>query len=886
MIGMWTRGIIANRVRPLVVAAAGIVCATALIGVIGVFGAASSRSMTQRALSAVPVDWQIALAPGADAAALTKLLPESGPIRAARTVGFARVAGFSAITGDTTQSTGAGVVLGVPDDYAATFLGQVRGLLGKAAGVLVAQQAAANLHVTLGDKVTIAIDAARSIDAIVEGVVDLPNANALFQTIGPQQGPAATAPPDNVVLLPMEQWTAAFGPIVLAGGDSARLQIHVALDRSALPSAPGEAFVDATGKAKNFEVRAAGAAQIGDNLAARLGAVRQDALFARILLLFLGLPGVVLAVLLTIAIARADAGRRRREQALLSLRGATSAQIGKLAFVDAALVALVGSLCGAALAAGLSVAILQVDLRLPEVWPWLISAALLGFLMAIISVMTPALIDLRSSSVAARRFFLRTAGQQLWQKIYLDIALIFAAGAIYWHSASTGYQVVLAPEGVAATSVDYTAFLAPLLFWIGCGLLVLRLCQTALAKGSAGLTILLKPLAGRVAVPAAASLSRQSGRLGAGAALAALAFSFAAATAIFNATYDAQALVDAQLTNGADVAVTGTTAAPADARLADIRAVPGVAAAEPMQHRFAYVGADLQDLYGIDPARIGQATHIADALFADRNARANLALLDRTPDGVLVSQETANDFQLKPGDTVKLRLQGAADHQYKTIPFHFIGVVNEFPTAPHDSFLVANAAYIATQTGSAAAEIVLVRASGDAAALATTIRAKLGSNTALIATDISQAAHLIGSSLTAVDLGALSRIELGFAVLLVAMSTGLMIWLGQTERNRANAILLALGASRRQMRSFLWGEALVMLAPGLAFGAAIGATAAFILVRLLNSVFDPPPDVLSVPWGYVALVIVGAVLATLAAVYAQATWSKEWAVRALRAGGG
>ena len=77
-----------------------------------------------------------------------------------------------------------------------------------------------------------------------------------------------------------------------------------------------------------------------------------------------------------------------------------------------------------------------------------------------------------------------------------------------------------------------------------------------------------------------------------------------------------------------------------------------------------------------------------------------------------------------------------------------------------------------------------------------------------------------------------------------------------------------------------------MLAPGLVFGAAIGATAAFILVQLLNSVFDPPPETLSVPWGYVALVIVGAVLATLAAVYAQANWSKEWDVRALRAGGG
>jgi putative ABC transport system permease protein len=138
---------------------------------------------------------------------------------------------------------------------------------------------------------------------------------------------------------------------------------------------------------------------------------------------------------------------------------------------------------------------------------------------------------------------------------------------------------------------------------------------------------MLAPLAGRMAVPAAASLSRQSGRLAMGAALAALAFSFAAPTAIFNTTYNGQALVDAQLTNGADVAITGTTEASATARFDDIRSVPGVAAAEPMQHRFAYVGADLQDIYGINPGRIDLATHIADAFFADHNARANLARL-------------------------------------------------------------------------------------------------------------------------------------------------------------------------------------------------------------------------------------------------------------------
>ena len=136
-----------------------------------------------------------------------------------------------------------------------------------------------------------------------------------------------------------------------------------------------------------------------------------------------------------------------------------------------------------------------------------------------------------------------------------------------------------------------------------------------------------------------------------------LAFSFAFATAIFNLTYNGQTRVDAMLTNGSDVAVTGSTATPIDGIAPGVATLPGVAAAVPMQHRFAYVGNDLQDLYGIDPARIGDATAIEDAYFANRDARATLKELQATPDGVLVSQETVNDFQLALGDSVKLRLQ-------------------------------------------------------------------------------------------------------------------------------------------------------------------------------------------------------------------------------------
>ena len=67
---------------------------------------------------------------------------------------------------------------------------------------------------------------------------------------------------------------------------------------------------------------------------------------------------------------------------------------------------------------------------------------------------------------------------------------------------------------------------------------------------------------------------------------------------------------------------------------------------------------------------------------------------------MLVSAETVHDFQLRPGDLLRLRLQDGRTKQFTTVPFHYAGVGKEFPTAPTDSFLVANAGYVARATGS------------------------------------------------------------------------------------------------------------------------------------------------------------------------------------------
>src|SRR5205085_6083594 len=97
----------------------------------------------------------------------------------------------------------------------------------------------------------------------------------------------------------------------------------------------------------------------------------------------------------------------------------------------------------------------------------------------------------------------------------------------------------------------------------------------------------------------------------------------------------------ARLTNGADVAVTespGSAVGPAEA--AALGRIPGVRAMEPIQHRFAYVGADLQDLYGVRPATIVDATSLQDAYFAGGTARALIARPAAPPAAVPVSAAT------------------------------------------------------------------------------------------------------------------------------------------------------------------------------------------------------------------------------------------------------
>ena len=109
-------------------------------------------------------------------------------------------------------------------------------------------------------------------------------------------------------------------------------------------------------------------------------------------------------------------------------------------------------------------------------------------------------------------------------------------------------------------------------------------------------------------------------------------------------------------------------------------------------------------------------------------------------------------------------------------------------------------------------------------------------------TDIATTRGTVGSSLTAVNLAGLTRIELGFGLVLAAASGALVLALGLTERRRSFVIAHALGATRRHLRSFVLAETAILIACGLTAGAILGAALSQMLVTRAHRRLRPAAD--------------------------------------------
>jgi putative ABC transport system permease protein len=853
--------------------------AVALLGAMILFIGHSLRTMTGSATRSVPLDLQGPVSSYGQARSLAVGISKQPDVAQASAVGTAPFAGVSHRGAAGVTDAGSGAILAVPPGYLHhidTFHFLRGGL--RPGQVVLDQQLAATLRARAGDTVALRLGAhtpPRSFK--VSGVALVTAPDLLFQPLNPQVGPAPAQPPANIAILPAATFARTLGgglpslgaaspasasvPGTLSG---VQWQVQAQVDRASLGGTPNEAFKRAGQIRNSVERTFTGKIQFVDNLSEALESATGDALYAEALFIMLAVPGALLALGLAYLAALGTVERDRRELALLRARGASRRQLLGMAVTESSIIGLLGGLLGAGISFAAVALLIEGSVglnasRAASVIAVCIVLAFVGGMAARLGTGLRAL----SETVAAGRRGTQSGGVPLWRRLYLDFVALAVSGLIYWLTASTGFSAVVNPDSNPTLSLSIYMFFAPALLWIGATLLLVRLRGTAFSA-------IARRLRGGEQNPSRrtfllASASRRGAAINRGLIFVGLLLAFGVSLGVFAATYDQQAGVDAQLTLGADITATAPPGVTARNGLADrIERVPGIGTTSAVDHSYAYVGPDLQDTFGIEPATIGAATTLRDSYFIGGGAQTMLGRLKSTPDGILVSKETITDYSLEVGDLLRLRVLDHRSGKFRIVPFHVVGTVQEFPSAPRDSFMVANLSYLQRADRAGGPNVVFASSTEDPAAVAARV-ATATKGFGVTVKDIRQQSVQTVSSITTVDLTGISRLEQAFAIVLAAAAMWLFVNLLVSERRHEFATMAALGASLHDIGAFVRSEAVAVLAAALALAAALGWLLAQMLIAMLQHVFDPPPDHLAIPWSFLGLLALAAVTGALLA---------------------
>ena len=852
--------------------------AVALLGAMLLFVGHSLRTMTGSAIRSVPLDWQGPVGSYQQALSIANGVARQPGIEQSSPTATAPFAGVSHAGGGGTTNAGSGSILAVPPGYL-SHIQTFRLLQGslRPGAIVLDQQLAATLQARIGDTLALTPrSGARPVAFPVSGVALITAPDVVFQPLNPLLGPAPAQPPANAAIMPLGTFAATVArelPTVASASPGAssvpgaqsgvQWQVQAQINPHSLGGSPSQAFTLAGEIAHRVERSLPGQVQFVDNLSDQLNTAAGDALYAETLYIMLAVPGALVALGLAYLAALGTVDRDRRDLGLLRARGATRRDLLMVAGAESLIIGLIAGVLGAALAFGAVSTIITGGVGLTVGRGAItVAACMVLAVLGALAARLGATSSVWRASVSESRRSVRREQRPLWQRLYLDLIALALSGLVYWLTASTGFSAVVNPDSNPTLSLSIYMFFAPALLWIGATLLLVRLRGGLLAWISS------RAAGGRARTPRAfllASAGRRGGAINRGLIVVGLLLAFGVNLGIFTATYDQQSNVDAQLTLGADVTATAPPGITASHNLQRrIAALPGVSATTAIDHSYAYVGPDLQDTFGIDTSTINRATTLRDSYFVGAGAQQTLSRLHARPDGILVSKETINDYQLKLGDLLNLRVLDHSTGRFRVVAFHVAGIVQEFPSAPRDSFMVANLAYLQAADHAGGPNVVFAKAGDPTAVAGAVARATSGDGT--IVKNINQQAQRTISSITTVDLRGISQIEEAFTIVLAAAAMALFIALTVIERRHEFATMAAVGASLRDIGSFVWSEAAIVLAGGLLLAAGLGVLLALMLVAMLQHVFDPPPDALAIPWAYLAELAAAGVLTTTLAL--------------------
>jgi len=683
----------------------GLALAVGLFAGILFFVDATARQMTATAL--VPVKLDIVAhgtQPDVNTSAMLAAITAQRGIAAAEPVTAADFATAQKV--GATQASPAGRLFAIAPSYFRTFdVLQISEGQFDPAGALISEAMAIAQGLKVGDTLQLTFAGlSQPVTLPVTGIVNMGNADALFATATE----AENAIVSDVVFV-ADGWFRAHlqAPLAaLAANPPAALapgavvldpQIHIQVDRAQLPADPTLAAQHTAALRRSIERQFPGQLKAVDNLSGAFKTAQADVLSAKILFIFLGLPGVALAAYLSKFAAELFAAAQRREISLLRTRGATPGQITAVVAVSAVLLAVGGS----ALCVIFGALVLLISARgqvtaglnpLAPGFAWGAFASsagvafLAGLALTFLAAFLPTYGALRSEISQERRSVRRVERPPFWKRAYLDVLLIGAAAVVLAVTQLNGGFKPSGNEG-AALSLSFYIFLAPFFAWLGITLLVLRLVERGLASTGSRIAALFRAGFGEIGEVAGKSIARRAGQVAAATTIIALTLSFGVSLALFQHTYTSEKRLDAQYVVGADIRVTPALNTPQTADFAAQLQAPGIqgvtAVARDTQ---ALVGSEKNTVYGIDVPSFRQVAYLPDSFFVDGaapqtvaamtnrttnyapgSARQVLDALANTPNGVIISVEQAEKYNIFVGDPVLLRLYNRVTQQYSDV---------------------------------------------------------------------------------------------------------------------------------------------------------------------------------------------------------------------------
>jgi len=824
----------------------------------------SKRDMTVNTLAPVQVD-MIARAtdPTLSVAALESTLKNQPLVKEAASVTSTDFASLS--KEGSALATPAGKIFALGERYytAFGFLPIVSGKFDPSAA-LIGDATATQLGLKVGDTVQVRFAAGitQPYAVRISGIVAMGSSEPLFYNPTSAEGYGVVS---DVLFLPPALFERDLAPTLTklpltstsvgqTGSSTVLLpverQVHLKVDRAALNPDPAKAAKELDALRRSLERPFPGQVRVQDNLSQKLFNAKKDILAAKMLFIFLTLPGILLAAYLSKYATELAAEERRREFGLLRVRGAGTREILLITSFIAFLIALAGAFLGLVFGAGVLAVVMgagvfssNLALMLPSAG-W---AVLGGFVLTGLAFFLPAWASLRQEIAGERRTVNRLAAVPLWRRMNLDFLALAASGIVLYVTNANGGFKPVGTEGTAVT-LSFYLFLAPFLFWIGSTLLLARAFDLLLTKGGPFLSRALGLAFGPLGQIAAKGMSRRSGIVGAAVTLTALSLSFGIGLALFLGTYNVQKQGDIHYVVGSDVRVTPPASAGLTPAFAEqLAALPGVRAATAMaRDGVALIGSEKKSVYGIDVPSFQNTAYLPNTMFENGSAQATLKALAETPNGVLVARDQADKYGIAVGDPVLMRLYNPRSGQYTQVQAKSVGIYTYLSTSAYDSDFVLNRAFMIQQAGTGGADLFLVK-TPDPAAVTQAIQNRFGQDTTFKLENIQTTTKLDQSSLTSLNLVGLGGLERLYTALIVAASLAVFLISMVQSRRKEFGTMRALGADEAQLRALLSAEALSISSIALLAGLGVGTVIASLFVMLLRVIFLIPPAGLTWP---------------------------------------